>query len=219
MARRPAGGNGGQEEAWGCRVQARPQVSPPCLSALFLEDKVGVLRGAGKSCRDFRVYKARLSVHRVIGRLGQQRFSVGQTIKNSSWDPRERGHCRDGFLESQISPPYLLLLPLKYYCSPRPCSHATCRLLQGPSKVLLVRLPCFLPHLFSATPLSITALTCLHFPPEAPDVPSPILPLGRRPRAWWDRSRNSHTADSLASPALRVWAKNVAGWSPSRLEL
>lgn len=101
MASRAVGGNGGQEEDWGCRAQA------PCLSALFLEDKVGVLWGAGESCLRLQSLQGTSLCPHIIGHLGQRRAYVEQTIKNSSWDPRERGYCRDRFLESQTSPPTL----------------------------------------------------------------------------------------------------------------
>lgn len=58
--------------------------------------------------------------------------------------------------------------------SPSPSSNTTSSM--KPSQMLPVRLPCFLPHLFSANSPSITALTCLNVPLPRPesDVPSSL---------------------------------------------
>lgn len=101
------GTSGGGRKWWtgrglGLQSASKTKVSPSASQPFSLRTKWGCCGEQERAVWDFRVYEACLSVHNIIGHLGQRRAYVEQTIKNSSWDHRERGYCRNLFLESQM---------------------------------------------------------------------------------------------------------------------
>lgn len=147
---------------------------PLASRSLFLESEMRMpwgareLTGTSNFTRHVSVYD------NIVGHLVQGGAYVEGTIKTSSWDHGDRGHCKS--LSSNPKPDPILPccdFPQNNHLQ-RPCSNTTSSM--KPSQMFPVKLPCFLPHLFSANSPSITALTCLNVPLPRPesDVPSSL---------------------------------------------